>query len=183
MEWTVREHRGVHRQTDRHAGLCPYQLSKGTEVSAVFLAISSILTFLSIATLAVWETKSCPDPLAQHRPVLELLPAGIYVGSMLMAMQPLAVLTAGCITVFILMTATSHQILLRHRVAPGLRAEKQLSHHDYGQTCPSASQGCWAALVPLCQAGEARVTPRHPIVLGVHAGASPPPHSRVVLWP
>lgn len=152
-------------------------------LSAVFLAISSILTFHSIATLAVWETKSCPDSIAQHSPVLELLPAGIYVGRMLTAMQPLAVLTAGCITVFILLTATSHKILLRHRVAPGLGAEKQLSHHNYGDTRPSASQGCWAALVPPCQAGEAKLTPEHPIMLGVHAWASLPPQPRVVLWP
>lgn len=116
--------------------------------AAVFLAISSILTFRSIATLPVQEEKSCPDPLAQHSPGSELLPAVICVGRMLTAIQPLAVLTAGCITVFILVTATSHKILLRHGVAPGLGAEKQLSHHNYGETRLSASQGCWAALVP-----------------------------------
>lgn len=99
-------------QTDRQTMSLP-AARRHRGLSAVFLAISSILTFRSIATLAVRETKSCRDLLAQHSPVSELLPAGIYVGRMLTAMQPLAVLTAGCIAVFILMTATSHKILLR----------------------------------------------------------------------
>lgn len=98
----------------------------------MFPFISSILTSFSIATLVPWETKSCPHCPAQ--PVWELLPAGIYAGRMLGAMQPLAALTAGCTRVFILSTATSHKLLLQHRAAAGLGAEKQLSHHDYGVT-------------------------------------------------
>ena len=111
-ERTVREHRGAHRQTDRHAGPCSCQLCNGTEVSAVFLAMSSILTFRSIAVLPAQKQKSCLDSFAQHSPVSELLPAGIDAGRMLTAMQPLAALTAGCRTAFILIMSTSPKILL-----------------------------------------------------------------------
>lgn len=72
---------------------------------------------------------------------------------MLTATQLLAVLTAGRVTAFILMTAASRNVLLLHQ------GWGQLTHHNYGETHPSASQGCWVALVLPCQAGETRVTP------------------------
>ena len=126
------------KQTCKTMSLPAVQRHRG--LSAVFLAIGRILTFHSISALPAQE-KSCPVPLAQHSPVSELLPAGIYVGRMLTTMQPLAVLSAGCITAFILMTVTSYKILLQHGVTPGLGTEKQLSHHDYGETHPSVSLG------------------------------------------
>lgn len=69
--WTVREHRGAHRQTDTQDHV-PTSCAEAQSSLLYFLTISSILTCHSIATCLVQEEKSCPDPFAQHSPVWEL---------------------------------------------------------------------------------------------------------------
>lgn len=168
-------HRQTDRQTRRTVSLPAVQRHRG--LLDAFLVISSTLTPHSIANLPAHE-QSCPDPLVQHSPVWELLLAGICVGRMLTALQPPATLTAGCFTAFILLAAASCKILLRCRVASGLRAERQFSHQGYRETHTSYPQGCWAALEPLCQAGETRATPEIPHHSETVRGGSPPSTSR-----
>lgn len=77
--------------------------------------------------------------------------------------------TAGCI----LTAATSREITLRHRVTPGL------GHSSATLTPGTRGVSFCPCPVSPCQAGDARVTPRHPMVLGVPVGASFAPQPRV----